>query len=71
MKTYTEEQLADRILEAVTKSKIQDALALTYYAGSQLDAAKQILRDACIRRSEVDAMLENQPERERLYPLLG
>jgi hypothetical protein len=64
------ELFADRVLEAVTTCKINDALALTRYAGSTIDAAKQILRDANIKRAEVLAVVKEPADRERLLPLL-
>lgn len=65
------ERVKHREAFALTRAKIQDALALTRYAGSREDGAKEILRCACITREEVDAHLIHAEDRERLYPLLN
>ncbi len=70
MKTYTEEQVATLVRDALTSSKIQDALSLTYYAGSRLDAAEEIIRAAGITREEIDTHLSDPIQRHRLYPLV-
>ena len=56
---------------AITASKIADALSLTRYAGSRLDAAEQILKGACIRRREVKKHVADPKDRKRLYALLN
>lgn len=71
MKTYTESQLNRAVRNAVTCSKILDAAALTRWAGSRKDAAEEILRSACIKRSEIRRYIADKQERKRLYALLG
>ena len=69
-RTYTEEELSDRILRAITRSKILDALSLAYYAGSRKDAAEEILKSANITRSEIEEHVDSLEGRECLFSLL-
>lgn len=63
-----DEGVVDACFTAITRSKIKDALDLTSHAGSRRDAAEQIIRAACIKRSEIDETLSDPADRARLYP---
>jgi len=71
MKTYTETQLKRAESAAVTRSKIYDAVSISRYAGSTVDAAESILKSANITRAEIRATIDDKADRKRLYALLG
>lgn len=71
MKTYTEKEVNRQIHEALTICKIQDAAAVSMWAGSTRDAAEMILKGANITKAEVRKHLSDKGDRRRLCAILG
>lgn len=57
--------------DVVTRCKIFDAVSVSRYAGSTLDAAEMILKSANITRAEIKRVVDDKADRKRLYALLA
>lgn len=71
MKKYTEKQVERLVRDAITRTVINEAVAVSRWCGSTRDAAEQMLRGANIKRAEIRRCISDPADRRRVMAYLG